>query len=199
VAKAVQRAGQCKPTWAAFVTPSSHCGPRAITGDLGYIHGKDAVRRLCPLFGPHSCPANCGVSAVPVPHAVKSNSSGICMPSFTVVCSIMIFIAVTDDAPIFVGWRTLDIPYHDVDKIQLSTRTMRSAMAYIPFFESTPNPPSFFRLTVIYTRYVRGIIVFKVRVTLFAADAILKLPSREDIAREFHTSTSSTSSGASTP
>jgi hypothetical protein len=76
----------------------------------------------------------------------------------------MIFIAVTDDAPIFVGWRTLDIPFHDVDKIQLSTRTILPAKGYLPFLVADPNSSSFFRLTVIYTRYVHGIIVFKVSV-----------------------------------
>jgi len=81
----------------------------------------------------------------------------------------MIFIAATDDAPIFVGWRTLDIPYCDVDKIQLSTRTIHPAMGYLPLSFSTPSP-SVFRLTVIYTRYVHGIIVFKVDRTPFWVD-----------------------------
>ena len=82
--------------------------------------------------------------------------------SFCVFCNIKNFISVvTNDVPMFVGWRTLDILHCDVDKIQLSTRTTHSPMGYLPFSFSTPRP-SFFRLTVIYTRYVHGTIVFKV-------------------------------------
>ena len=79
-----------------------------------------------------------------------------------IVCSFMIYIAITEDAPLFVGWRTLDIPNWDVDKIQLSTRAVHSAVDYVPFLASSQDTTSFFRLTVIYTRYVQGIIVFKV-------------------------------------
>lgn len=83
--------------------------------------------------------------------------------AFLFVCSVTLFLAVTEDAPIFVGWRTLDIPYCDVDRIQLSTRTKGFSMESLPFLGSTQGRSSLFRLTVIYTRYVRGVIVFKRR------------------------------------
>ena len=65
----------------------------------------------------------------------------------------------TEDPPIFTAWRTLNIPAEDVDKIQLSTRTVQAGLFFLTL--TNASSASFFRLTVIYTRYVRGIIVFK--------------------------------------
>lgn len=79
---------------------------------------------------------------------------------FCVICGTMIHTTLTEDAPIFVGWRTINTQNVDVDRLQLSTRTVRTGSMLGHMLTNTRRPPCF-RLTVIYTRCVAGTTVFK--------------------------------------
>lgn len=108
-------------------------------------------------------------------HSERPSQPLVCKPLFGILLvlrfsrfyllfSTLAYTAITDDVPTFTGWRTIDISNNDVDKIQLSTRTVRAGLLFLSF--ANTSSASFFRLTVIYTRYVRGIIVFKVGVCI---------------------------------
>jgi len=75
---------------------------------------------------------------------------GILTVLLVTFCTILAYNFINEDAPIFVGWRTLSISNCDVDQVQLSTRTVHSH-----------DHSSFYRLSVIYSRFVWGTLVFR--------------------------------------
>ncbi|PVF93666.1 hypothetical protein CPB86DRAFT_876966 [Serendipita vermifera] len=81
----------------------------------------------------------------------------VCIIGFTLAR-----ILVDEDPPIFTGWRTIAFVPDDGDCLQLSTRTTRS-LGYLQEIVFGFRRSSSFRLTVIYSRRVDDILVFKRR------------------------------------
>ncbi|KAG8772624.1 hypothetical protein FS842_004788 [Serendipita sp. 407] len=68
--------------------------------------------------------------------------------------------AYTEDAPMYTGWRILNLETYDEDRLQLCTRSVACG-SRIGHALTKTHRPLCFRLTVIYSRYVEGTIVFK--------------------------------------
>lgn len=134
-----------------------------MSGNQRDLHHPCTVRGVRVLLERRVYRSHVGVSLY---FFFSSSNIGLCRSihspaRFLILFSTTSFLAITEDPPIFTGYRTIDVDNVDVDKIQIGTRTVRARNLFL-FLTNAP-PASFFRLTVIYTRYFKGAIVFKVR------------------------------------